>query len=148
MEKKDEKEAEKTEGATGTVSTATGSDIPTEVELTKVIIVDFTAFSSRSEKVFFGKRMEEVKFELMQHCETTVVHKTTEYDLSVINKVETKSDKPLEIVSVQEENTFNLLKARKYILRVAKSVINERIAKKLTKKSDDLDDIIMNDNLH
>jgi hypothetical protein len=62
---------------------AEGDNIPTEVEITKVIIVDFTAFNSRSEKVFFGKRMEEVKFELLQHCNTTVIHKTTEYDLSV-----------------------------------------------------------------
>ena len=84
----------------------------------------------------------------MQHCETTVVHSTIEYEVSIVNKVETKPEKPLEIVSVQEENTYNLLKARRYILKVAKSVINERISKKLTKKSDDLDDIIMNDNLH
>lgn len=131
-----------------TESVAEGVKVETSAELTKVIIVDYTAFSTRSEKVFFGKRMEEVKFDLMQHCETTVVHNTIEYDVSIVNKVETKSDKPLEIVSVQEENTFNLLKARRYILKVAKSVINERISKKLTKRSDDLDDIIMNDNLH
>lgn len=124
------------------------SAIPTEAEITKVIIVDFTAFDSRSEKVFFGKRMEEVKFELIQDCNTVVIHKTTEYDLSVTNKVETKIDKPAEVQSVQEENIFHLLKARRYILRVAKKVINERISKKLIKRSDDLDDIIMNDNLH
>jgi hypothetical protein len=124
------------------------SDIPTEAEITKVIIVDFTAFDSRSEKVFFGKRMEEVKFELIQDCNTVVIHKTIEYDLSITNKVETKIDKPAEVQSVQEENIFHLLKARRYILRVAKKVINERISKKLIKRSDDLDDIIMNDNLH
>lgn len=136
-------------GQSGEVQNNTaGVSIETESELTKVIIVDYTSFSSRSEKIFFGKRMNEVKLELMQHCETTVVHKTIEYDLSVISKVETKSDKPLEITSVLEENTFNLLKARRYILKVSKSVINERISKKLIKKADDLDDIIMNDNLH
>jgi len=129
-------------------SVAEGVKIETAAELTKVIIVDYTAFSTRSEKVFFGKRIEEVKLDLMQHCETTVVHSTIEYEVSIVNKVETKPEKPLEIVSVQEENTYNLLKARRYILKVAKSVINERISKKLTKKSDDLDDIIMNDNLH
>jgi flagellar basal body-associated protein FliL len=84
----------------------------------------------------------------MQHCETTVVHKTIEYDLQILNKKEEKSDKPLEIVSVLEENTFNLLKARRLIIKVAKAVINEKISKKLMKKSDDLDDIIINDNLH
>jgi len=124
------------------------SVIPADAELTKVIIVDFTSFSMRGERVFFGKRMEEVKLELMQHCETTVVHKTIEYDLQILNKKEEKSDKPLEIVSVLEENTFNLLEARRLILKVAKSVINENISKKLVKRSDDLDDIIMNDNLH
>lgn len=124
------------------------SVIPEDAELTKVIIVDFTSFSMRGERVFFGKRMEEVKLELMQHCETTVVHKTIEYDLQILNKKEEKSDKPLEIVSVLEENTFNLLEARRLILKVAKSVINENISKKLVKRSDDLDDIIMNDNLH
>jgi hypothetical protein len=127
---------------------AEGTIIPVDTELTKVIIVDYTSFSMRGEKVFFGKRMDEVKLELMLHCETTVVHKTIEYDLSVLNKIETKSDKPLEIVSVLEENTFNLLKARRLILKVAKAVINEKITKKLIKRSDDLDDIIMNDNLH
>ena len=115
---------------------------------TKVTIVDFTAFNSRGEEIFFGKRMDEVQFELMQRCATTVVHKTTEYEMSVISKVETKLEKPLELVSVLEENTINLLKARRYILKVAKSVINERISKKLIKRSDELDDIIMNDNLH
>jgi hypothetical protein len=124
------------------------SVIPADAELTKVIIVDFTSFSMRGERVFFGKRMEEVKLELMKHCETTVVHKTIEYDLQILNKKEEKSDKPLEIVSVLEENTFNLLEARRLILKVAKSVINENISKKLVKRSDDLDDIIMNDNLH
>jgi flagellar basal body-associated protein FliL len=49
---------------------------------------------------------------------------------------------------VLEENTFNLLKARRLIIKVAKAVINEKISKKLMKKSDDLDDIIINDNLH
>jgi hypothetical protein len=92
--------------------------------------------------------MEEVKFELIQDCNTVVIHKTIEYDLSITNKVETKIDKPAEVQSVQEENIFHLLKARRYILRVAKKVINERISKKLIKRSDDLDDIIMNDNLH
>jgi hypothetical protein len=92
--------------------------------------------------------MDEVHFELMQRCATTVVHKTTEYEMSIVSKVETKIDKPLELVSILEENTINLLKARRYILKVAKSVINERIAKKLIKRSDELDDVIMNDNLH
>jgi hypothetical protein len=129
-------------------SESTEEIIPTEAEITKVIIVDYTAFSSRSEKVFFGKRMDEVRFELLQDCNTAVIHKTIEYDLSVTNKVETKVEKPIEITSVQEENAYNLMKARKYILRVAKKVINEKVSKKLIKKSDDLDDIIMNDNLH
>jgi flagellar basal body-associated protein FliL len=135
MENKSE---EKKEEAIAEVQLHTpDSVIPADAELTKVIIVDFTSFSMRGERVFFGKRMEEVKLELMQHCETTVVHKKEE-----------KSDKPLEIVSVLEENTFNLLKARRLIIKVAKAVINEKISKKLMKKSDDLDDIIINDNLH
>jgi|694.fasta_scaffold135832_4 hypothetical protein len=146
MENKSE---EKKEEAIAEVQLHTpDSVIPADAELTKVIIVDFTSFSMRGERVFFGKRMEEVKLELMQHCETTVVHKTIEYDLQILNKKEEKSDKPLEIVSVLEENTFNLLKARRLIIKVAKAVINEKISKKLMKKSDDLDDIIINDNLH
>jgi hypothetical protein len=146
MENKSE---EKKEEAIAEVQLHTSdSVIPADAELTKVIIVDFTSFSMRGERVFFGKRMEEVKLELMQHCETTVVHKTIEYDLQILNKKEEKSDKPLEIVSVLEENTFNLLKARRLIIKVAKAVINEKISKKLMKKSDDLDDIIINDNLH
>lgn len=123
------------------------NNVPKEAEMKKVIIVDFTAFNTRGEKVFFGRSMNEVRLELMDACNTTVIHKTIEYDLSVVSKVETKVDKPIEITSKWEENTFDLLKARRKILQVSKSVINERVAKKLVKRSDDLDDIIMNDKL-
>jgi len=122
-------------------------NIPKEAEIKKVIIVDFTSFNSRGERVFFGRRMDEVRLELMDACNTTVIHKTIEYDLSVVNKVETKLDKPIEITSKWEENLFDLLKARRKILQVSKNVINERVAKKLIKRSDDLDDVIMNDKL-
>ena len=146
--KPEEKEHAAVQGSIPEESLTTGNNIETKAETKKLIIVDFTAFNSRGERIFFNKRMDEVHFELMQHCNTTVVHKTTEYEMSVLSKVETKVEKPLEIVSILEENTINLLKARRYILKVASSVINERITKKLIKRSDDLDDIIMNDNLH
>lgn len=122
-------------------------NVPNEAEIKRVIIVDYTAFNMRGEKVFFGRSMDEVRLELFEACNTAVIHKTIEYDLSVINKVETKVDKPIEITSKWEENTFALLKARRSILKVSKNVINERVAKKLVKRSDDLDDIIMNDKL-
>lgn len=126
---------------------APGSTVESGVELTKVIIVDYTAFNTRGEKIFFGRPLEHVKAEIMLDCETAVIHKTTEYDLSVLHKTETKIDKPVATTSKHEENLLSLLKARRYILRVAKSVVNERVAKKLIKRSDDLDDILMNDKL-
>ena len=143
MEKKDEKVVESAIGNNVTE----GNNIPTEVELTKVIIVDFTAFNSRGEKIFFGRQLGHVKAEIMLDCETAVIHKTTEYDMSVLHKTETKIDKPVTITSKHEENILSLLKARRNILKVAKSVINERVSKKLIKRSDDLDDILMNDKL-
>jgi hypothetical protein len=122
-------------------------NINAQLELTNVIIVDFTAFSSRAEKVFFGRPMEHIILEIKQECDTAVIHKTTEYDLGIVNKTENVIDKPIEIISKHEENLLTLLKVRRYILRVAKNVINERVAKKLIKRSDDLDDILMNDKL-
>jgi hypothetical protein len=116
-------------------------------ETTNVVVVDYTAFSSRAEKVFFGRPVEQILLEIKDQCDTAVVHKTIEYHLAVINKIETKMDKPIEITSKHEENLLSLLKCRRYLLRVAKNVINERVSKKLIKRSDDLDDILMNDKL-
>lgn len=116
-------------------------------ETTNVIIVDYTAFNSRAERVFFGRPMEQVLIEIKDQCDTAVVHKTIEYQLAVINKTETKLEKPIEITSKHEENLLGLIKARRYILKVSKSVINERVSKKLVKRSDDLDDVLMNDKL-
>lgn len=116
-------------------------------ETTNVVVVDYTAFSSRAEKVFFGRPVEQILLEIKDQCDTAVVHKTIEYQLAVINKTETKMDKPIEITSKHEENLLALLKCRRYLLKVSKNVINERVSKKLVKRSDDLDDILMNDKL-
>ena len=121
--------------------TATGQ------EITNVVLVDYTAFNSRADRVFFGRPSEQVLIEIKDQCDTAVIHKVTEYKLAVIEKTETKVDKPIEIESKHEENLLSLLKARRYILKVAKNVINERVSKKLVKRSDDLDDVLMNDKL-
>lgn len=116
-------------------------------ETTNVVVVDFTAFNSRAERIFLGRPIEQILLEIKDHCDTAVIHKTTEYHMAVINKVETKMEKAIEIESKHEENLLGLLKARRYILRVSKNVINERVSKKLVKRSDDLDDILVNDKL-
>jgi hypothetical protein len=116
-------------------------------ESAKVIIVDFTAFNVRGERIFFNKSIEEVKFELMEACNTAVIHKTIEYDLTVNNKIESELNTPVEITSKYEENTFALLKARRNIIKVSKSVVNKRTAGKLIKESERLDDIIIHEKL-
>jgi len=118
-----------------------------KVETVNVIIVDFTAFNSRGETTFFNKTMDEVRFELHEGCNTVVIHKTTEYELSVIKKVETDVNKVVEITSKYEENTFELLKARRKVLNVAKSVLNKKTMGKLMKVSEKLDDVIMHEKL-
>ena len=121
--------------------------ITDKVETVNVIIVDFTAFNSRGESTFFNKTIDEVRFELHEGCNTVVIHKTTEYELSVIKKVETDVNKVVEITSKYEENTFELLKARRRVLTVAKSVINKKTMGKLMKVSEKLDDVIMHEKL-
>jgi hypothetical protein len=91
--------------------------------------------------------MDEVRFELHEGCNTVVIHKTTEYEATVISKVETEVNKVVEITSKYEENTFTLLKARRNILKVSNSVINKRTAGKLLKVSERLDDVIMHEKL-
>ncbi len=113
----------------------------------KVTIVDFTAFNSRGETTFFNKTMDEVRFELHQGCNTVVIHNTIEYELSVTSKVETEVNKVVEISSKYEENTFELLKARRRVLTVSKSVVNKKTMGKLLKISEKLDDVIMHEKL-
>ena len=111
------------------------------------IVADFTSFNSRGEKVFFGRTEEQTLMEIKDSCDTAVIHKLTVYRLKIAEKSEKKIDKPIEITSKHEENLLSLLKARRHILSVSKSVINERVSKKLVKRSDDLDDILVNDKL-
>jgi len=129
------------------VGEVTDKKITDKVETVNVIIVDFTAFNSRGESTFFNKTIDEVRFELHEGCNTVVIHKTTEYELSVIKKVETDVNKVVEITSKYEENTFELLKARRRVLTVAKSVINKKTMGKLMKVSEKLDDVIMHEKL-
>lgn len=118
-----------------------------EPETTKVTIVDFTSFGIRGEEIFFRKTSDEIRFHLLERCSTVVIHKTTEYEMIIHSKVETDVNKPVEVSSVYEENTFALLKARRYIEKVAKSVVNKRTMGKLMKESTKLDDIIMHEKL-
>jgi hypothetical protein len=129
------------------IGTEMDKKITDKDEIVKVIIVDFTAFNSRGEATFFNKTMDEVRFELNEGCHTAVIHKTTEYKLSVINKVETEVNKVIELTSKYEENTFELLKARRKVVSVAKSVINKKTMGKLLKISEKLDDVILNEKL-
>ncbi len=124
-----------------------GVEIKPEPKTVKVIIVDSTSFSIRSEIVFFGKRMEEIEFELLDRCKTTVIHKIKEYDLQVLNEVETEVNQPVETISKTGENTLMLLEVRRDIIKVAKSVLSKKAKKRLLKKSDDLDAIIINEKL-
>ncbi len=120
---------------------------PEKSDTVKVTIVDFTAFNTRGESTFFNKTMDEVRFELHEGCNTVVIHKTTEYELSVTSKVETEVNKVVEITSKYEDNTFELLKARRRILKVSKGVINKRTMGKLLKVSEKLDEVIMHEKL-
>jgi hypothetical protein len=120
---------------------------PEKSDIVKVTIVQFTAFNSLGETTFFNKTMDEVRFELHEGCNTVVIHKTIEYELSVTSKVETEVNKVVELTSRYEENTFDLLKARRRVLNVAKSVVNKKTMGKLLKVSEKLDDVIMHEKL-
>ena len=112
-----------------------------------VIVVDFTSFNVRGEQVFFNKTMDEVRFELMEKCNTTVIHKTNEYDMAIMSQKETIENKTIVVETQFEQNVFSLIKVRRNLLGLSKSVINEATSLKLKKASDDLDEILMNDKL-
>ena len=118
-----------------------------KTETVKVTIVDFTAFSTRGETVFFNKTMEQIRFELFEQCNTVVIHKTVEYETTVTGKTETQVNKVVQSESTYEENTFELLRARRTILKIAKIVNNKKTMGKLLKVSEKLDDIIINEKL-
>jgi len=120
---------------------------PEKSDTVKVTIVNFTAFNSRGEATFFNKTMDEVRFELHEGCNTVVIHNTIEYELWVTSKVETEVNKVVELTSKYEENTFELLKARRRVLTVAKRVVNKKTMGKLLKVSEKLDDVIMHEKL-
>ena len=72
----------------------------------KLTVIEFTAFGSEGEKLFFadlsdekgnGKitikdnetTVEDATNSLKKLCNTVIIHKVTEYDLAVVKKVET-----------------------------------------------------------
>lgn len=121
--------------------------LPEKDEKVKITVVDFTAFNVRAEETFFKKTMDEIRFELSERCNTVVIHKTIEYDVLVVNKVETEVNKVVEVVSKFEENIFALLKARRNIIQVSKNVVNKKTSEKLMKQSEKLDDLILHEKL-
>lgn len=120
---------------------------PENIKTVNIIIVDFTAFNVRGEKVFFDKRIDEVKFELMDACKTTVIHKIKEYQTQLISENETIVEKPIKVFGSVEENTMTLLQVRRDLLRLAKIVNSKKTRDKLIKKYKDLDTLIMKEKL-
>lgn len=118
-----------------------------ELNTVKVIIVDSTSFSVRKEDVFFNKRMEEVEFELLDRCKTTIIHRIKEYVMNVLSESEKEVNQTVDSVSKIDENTLALLEVRRDIIKVAKSLISKRAKKRLLKKSSEIDAIIINEKL-
>jgi hypothetical protein len=88
-------------------------------EKLRLIIIEFTAFSSKGERLFLtditdkdsadkvivkDKTLQDAKDELEEMCNSVVYHKTIEYELSVDSKVETVLDPPFEIKAKHEKN--------------------------------------------
>ncbi len=118
-----------------------------EVKAAKIFIVDSTSYSIRKEDVFYNKRREEVEFELLDRCKTTVIHSIKEVDLQIISENEEEVNQTLEAISKVEDNTMALLEVRRDILKIAKAVLSKRAKKRLLKKFSELDAIIMNEKL-
>jgi hypothetical protein len=88
-------------------------------EKMRLIIIEFTAFSSKGERLFLtditdkdsadkitvkDKTLEYAKAELEEMCHSVVYHRTVEYELSVDSKLETVLDTPFEIKPKHERN--------------------------------------------
>ena len=63
----------------------------------KIIEVYYTAFNKQWRRVFFDKSMEQVVRELNTECNTTIIHETTEYDITIDAKEIKEGVKPFEI---------------------------------------------------
>lgn len=55
----------------------------TQVETPKIIsVADFTAFSTRSKKIYEDSTEEQIKADLAELCETNVLHSITKYTVT------------------------------------------------------------------
>lgn len=67
----------------------------TQEETPKVIsVVDFTAYSHRSKKIYEDKTETQIKYDLSKICESHVLHSITNYSVSSREFIEFK--KPFE----------------------------------------------------